>query len=111
MTQEQISQFIAANGDKFDQANIGQIKSMLEQVNENRANEIMSANFKSPMTMLIIAWLLGGWGVDRFMLGQTGLGVAKLLTLGGCGVWALIDIFTAMGRARAYNMQLLQKLL
>ena len=84
---------------------------MLEQVNENRANEIMSANFKSPMTMLIIAWLLGGWGVDRFMLGQTGLGVAKLLTAGGCGVWALIDIFTAMGRARAYNMQLLQKLL
>ena len=111
MIQEQISQFIAVNGDKFDQANIGQIKSMLEQVNENRTNEIMSANFKSPMTMLIIAWLLGGWGVDRFMLGQTGLGVAKLLTLGGCGVWALIDIFTAMGRTRAYNMQLLQKLL
>jgi TM2 domain-containing membrane protein YozV len=43
-------------------------------------------------TALILSILLGGLGVDRFYLGYTGLGVAKLLTLGGCGVWAIIDI-------------------
>jgi TM2 domain-containing membrane protein YozV/uncharacterized membrane protein YciS (DUF1049 family) len=43
------------------------------------------------VTMLLISWFLGVFGVDRFMLGQTGLGIAKLLTAGGCGVWALID--------------------
>lgn len=42
-------------------------------------------------TTLLLSFFLGGWGVDRFYLGQTGLGVAKLLTAGGCGVWALID--------------------
>lgn len=43
------------------------------------------------VTALLLSFFLGGWGVDRFYLGQTGLGVAKLLTAGGCGVWALID--------------------
>ena len=43
-------------------------------------------------TLLILSILLGGLGVDRFYAGHIGLGVLKLLTLGGCGIWALIDI-------------------
>ncbi|GLH74953.1 hypothetical protein GETHLI_34550 [Geothrix limicola] len=46
---------------------------------------------KEWIVALLISFFLGGLGIDRFYLGQTGLGVAKLLTLGGCGVWALID--------------------
>jgi TM2 domain-containing membrane protein YozV len=46
---------------------------------------------KKWMVAVLLAWLLGGFGADRFYLGYTGLGVAKLLTLGGCGIWALID--------------------
>lgn len=47
---------------------------------------------KEWMTALLLSVFVGGLGVDRFYLGYTGLGVAKLLTLGGCGVWALIDL-------------------
>ena len=47
---------------------------------------------KSYTTALILSIFLGGLGIDRFYLGYTGLGVAKLLTLGGCGIWALIDL-------------------
>lgn len=39
----------------------------------------------------VCTWLFGSLGVDRFVRGQVGLGVLKLLTAGGCGVWALID--------------------
>ncbi|MBO1753869.1 NINE protein [Allobranchiibius sp. CTAmp26] len=44
------------------------------------------------LTTLLLSIFIGSLGIDRFYLGQTGLGVAKLLTCGGCGIWHIIDI-------------------
>jgi TM2 domain-containing membrane protein YozV len=72
---------------------------------------ISSIQFKDPTTSLIISILAGSIGVDRFMIGDTGLGVGKLLTCGGLGFWTVIDWFMIQGATREKNMQKLQQFL
>jgi TM2 domain-containing membrane protein YozV len=102
MTKEQIDQLIDMNSNKIASEFIPQIRERLENVDEGAAQAAFQ-NLKGGTMMTFIAWFLGSLGVDRFMLGETGLGVAKLLTCGGCGIWQLIDIFTAGSRTRKYN--------
>ncbi|MEC7948837.1 MAG: TM2 domain-containing protein [Myxococcota bacterium] len=47
---------------------------------------------RSKTTALLLALFLGGFGAHRFYTGHIVPGVIQLLTLGGCGIWSLIDI-------------------
>ncbi len=62
------------------------------------------AQGKSWLTTLLLAILLGGLGADRFYTGHIGLGILKLITCGGAGIWAIIDIILiAMGKRTDSN--------
>ena len=50
------------------------------------------------LTILIISFLAGYFGLDRFYRGQIGWGVLKLITCGGVGVWYLVDVAIAAYR-------------
>lgn len=51
----------------------------------------MEKSYNKHIFCWVFSWFLGDLGIDRFVRGQVGLGVLKLLTLGGCGIWALVD--------------------
>lgn len=43
------------------------------------------------LTTLLLCFFLGAFGVHNFYTRKTGVAIAQLLTLGGCGIWALVD--------------------
>lgn len=65
---------------------------------------------KDRTTALILSLILGTLGVDRFFLGDTGMGILKLCTFGLCGVMTVIDWFLIMGKADEYNRQKMQEI-
>ena len=51
------------------------------------------------LTLFILSFFVGVLGVDRFYVGKIGTGILKLITFGGCGIWALIDfIIIVLGK-------------
>jgi TM2 domain-containing membrane protein YozV len=59
---------------------------------ENLSSPAAAGSGKSQVIALVLAALIGGIGIHRFYLGYTWQGIVQLLTLGGCGVWSLIDL-------------------
>ncbi len=108
MESNKIDMYLLANAKFFNPESLMLVRSLLEDTPDSKFNNIQVLNLKDPTTMLIVSLFAGNLGIDRFMLGETGLGVAKLLTCGGLGIWTIIDWFTVMSRTREMNMQKLQ---
>lgn len=68
-----------------------EIKTLVKEAKKNNM-PAAQAEGKSQVIALILVLLVGALGIHRFYLGYTGIGIAQLLTLGGCGIWALIDL-------------------
>lgn len=54
---------------------------------------------------LVMSILFGGLGVDRFIMGHVGLGILKLITFGGCGIWWLVDLILIATKHEFENVE------
>lgn len=105
MNFQNINMFLANHGDKFEPAQLPIIQQRLEMVPDEQMMFISAADFKSPTTMLVVSLVAGGLGIDRFLIGDTGMGILKLLT-GGCfGILTIIDWFTIMDKTKKKNFE------
>jgi TM2 domain-containing membrane protein YozV len=111
MEAQKVDMFIMANGKFFESYQVAQIRDRLIALDDSKWIAIQTVQFKDPTTCLIISLLGGSLGIDRFFIGDTGLGVGKLLTCGGLGIWAIVDWFMIMGAAREKNMEKIKQLL
>ncbi len=80
-------------------------KRSLERADDKSMDNLMMVKTYNPMIVLICSIFLGSLGVDRFLIGDTGLGVCKLL-FGWLtfGIWPLVDIFFSYKSAKEKNL-------
>ena len=111
MDSQKVDMFIMTNGKFFESHQVASIRERLLQMDDSKWILVQTLQFKDPTTSLIVSLIGGGLGIDRFMIGDTGLGIGKLLTCGGLGFWAIIDLFFIMGATREKNMEKLQQVM
>ena len=98
-------------GDKLPAESIPYVRQQLLHFGDSQQALIVMSQFKDPTVSIILSILCGYLGVDRFYLGDIGLGIGKLLTCGGIYIWWLIDIFLIMNATRQKNLQKLLTLI
>ena len=110
--------FLSANTANFPSEQLPSLRERLAQLDDSQANQVIAAaDVKNPTTALVLSIFLGGFGVDRFYIGHTGLGIGKLLvtlllpivTLGislfFSWIWIVVDWFLIMNATKAANLE------
>ena len=80
-------------------------------MDESKWAVVQTMQFKDPTISIIISVFLGQLGIDRFIIGDTGLGIGKLLTCGGLGIWYIVDLFLIMGATKEKNFESLMQMI
>jgi TM2 domain-containing membrane protein YozV len=111
MDAQKVDMYMMMNSKYFESYHLNAIREKLLNLDDSKSSIVHSLQFKEPTTTLIISIFGGAYGIDRFYIGDTGMGVGKLLTCGGLGIWAIIDWFMIQGATREKNMQMLHNAL
>ncbi|HFU4202739.1 TPA: TM2 domain-containing protein [Streptococcus suis] len=102
---QQVQQFLLMNSNKFEGAHYLVLQKTLTGISQEKIHQIYMVDLKDPQMVLICSLLFGGLGVDRFIIGDVGLGILKLITAGGFGIWTIIDYFLTYKKARQVNFE------
>ena len=104
MEKSKVDLYLTTNAKYFEASAIPVIRQKLENASDDALVSLQSTELKDPTTILLISIFLGSLGINRFMIGDTGIGVLKLLTGGLCGILTIIDWFTISRKAKQVNL-------
>ncbi|WP_158612459.1 TM2 domain-containing protein [Leptotrichia sp. OH3620_COT-345] len=111
VSEEFVNNFLMAHSNNLPSDKIYMLKERIRKLPKENADRLQFISLKNASTMILISIFLGQWGIDRFMLGETGLGILKFLTCGACGVWTVIDWFMISKKTKEYNFKLIMNAL
>lgn len=93
MKENLIRLFTITNKNKFPSDKISEIEERMSEMTDEQLIIAQSLDYKSPDMTFSISFFFGYLGIDRFLIDQIVLGTLKLITLGGLGIWMIIDWF------------------
>lgn len=111
MDASKVDAFFVANGKNLPAERVAELREKMIALDDSRYSTISSVEIKDSTTMLLISIFIGSFGVDRFMMGETGMGILKLLTGGLCGILWLIDVIGIGKKTKEFNYNELMKVL
>ena len=111
MDQNKVDMYVMTNQKYFPAEKIMYLKEKLAAMDESKFTMVSTVELIDPTTILLVSIFLGTLGIDRFMLGDTGMGILKLLTGGCCGILTIIDWFTVSKKTKELNFNNLMTVL
>ena len=103
MEQQKVDMFIMQNKKFFPQSKIMYLREELKKLDDEKFYFVSLIEFKDPTVVFIVSLFFGSLGADKFMIGEIGIGVLKLLTLGCCGIWTILDWCSIQAETRQLN--------
>lgn len=104
MEKSKIDLYLTTNAKYFEPTAIPIIRTKMENASDDVLLTLQATELKDPTTVLLVSIFLGSLGIDRFMVGDIGMGILKLLTCGLCGILTLVDWFTISKKAKQINL-------
>jgi len=111
MDMQKVDMFVMTNQKYLPAEKVPMLRERLLAADDNKMAMISAVEMKDPTTILLVSIFLGSLGIDRFMLGDTGMGILKLLTGGCCGILTIIDWFSVQKKAKDANFHKLMAVL
>ena len=108
MESDKVNHILMMLSSKIPAGSIPSVRTRLENTDISESDILaLQSQMKDPLLSILLSIFIGTLGVDRFYIGDVGLGIGKLLTAGGCGIWWLIDIFLIVDATKQKNLELL----
>ena len=105
MDSNSVNVYLSTHASDFPAQSYIVVRDKLLAMDPDQFQVASMLRYHNPVVAFLLSLFLGWLGIDRFYIGDILLGVLKLITGGGFGIWWLVDLFVIIPAARRKNLQ------